>query len=48
MFFLAGGMSILLGIQAEVIMRTYYETQHKTTYLLGEIRQGSPPVKDVP
>ena len=40
MFFLAGGMSILLGIQSEVIMRTYYETQHKTTYLLGEIRQG--------
>ena len=48
MFFLAGGMSILLGIQSEVIMRTYYETQHKTTYLLGEIRQGSPPVKDDP
>ena len=42
MFFLAGGMSILLGIQSEVIMRTYYETQHKTTYLLGEVRQGSP------
>ena len=30
MFFLAGGMSILLGIQSEVIMRTYYETQDKT------------------
>ena len=42
MFFLAGGMSILLGIQSEVIMRTYYETQHKTTYLLGEIRQNEP------
>ena len=41
MFLLAGGMSILLGIQSEVIMRTYYETQHKTTYLLGEIRQGT-------
>jgi glycosyltransferase involved in cell wall biosynthesis len=39
MFFLAGGMSILLGIQSEVIMRTYYETQHKTTYLVREIRQ---------
>jgi glycosyltransferase involved in cell wall biosynthesis len=46
MFFLAGGMSILLGIQSEVIMRTYYETQHKTTYLLGEIRQGPRPAKD--
>jgi glycosyltransferase involved in cell wall biosynthesis len=48
MFFLAGGMSILLGIQSEVIMRTYYETQHKTTYLLGEIRQGTPPANKIP
>jgi glycosyltransferase involved in cell wall biosynthesis len=40
MFFLAGGISILLGIQSELIMRTYYESQAKTTYLLGEIRQG--------
>ena len=41
MFFLAGIMSILLGIQSELIMRTYYESQHKTTYLLGEVRQGA-------
>lgn len=40
MFFLAGGMSILLGIQSELIMRTYYESQHKTTYLLREVREG--------
>ena len=40
MFFLAGVVSILLGIQSEMIMRTYYETQAKTTYLLGEVRQG--------
>jgi glycosyltransferase involved in cell wall biosynthesis len=46
MFFLAGGMSILLGIQSEVIMRTYFETQHKTTYLVGEIRQGTQPVNE--
>jgi hypothetical protein len=46
MFFLAGGMSILLGIQSEVIMRTYYETQQKTTYLLREIRQGQPPIEE--
>ena len=39
MFFLAGGMSILLGIQSELIMRTYYESQAKTTYLLREVRQ---------
>ena len=44
MFFLAGGMSILLGIQSEVNMRTYYESQAKTTYLLGEVRQGSIPL----
>lgn len=42
MFFLAGGMSILLGIQSELIMRTYYESQAKTTYLLREVRQGTP------
>ncbi len=41
MFFLAGGMSILMGIQAEVVMRTYYESQAKTTYLVGEVRGGA-------
>jgi glycosyltransferase involved in cell wall biosynthesis len=48
MFFLAGIMSILLGIQSELIMRTYYESQHKTTYLLGEVRQGAPTDFDGP
>jgi glycosyltransferase involved in cell wall biosynthesis len=43
MFFLAGVMSILLGVQSEMIMRTYYESQAKTTYLLGEVRQGNSP-----
>lgn len=43
MLFLAGGMSVLLGIQSELIMRTYYESQSKTTYLLGEVRQGPRP-----
>jgi glycosyltransferase involved in cell wall biosynthesis len=38
MFFLGGFMSILLGILAEVMMRTYYESQAKTTYQLSEIR----------
>jgi glycosyltransferase involved in cell wall biosynthesis len=46
MFFLAGGMSILLGIQSEVSMRTYYESQAKTTYLLRGIRQGGNSVSD--
>jgi glycosyltransferase involved in cell wall biosynthesis len=48
MFFLAGCMSILLGIQSEVNMRTYYEAQGKTTYLLREVRQGNPDNGEVP
>ena len=40
MFFLAGVQSILMGVLAEMVMRTYYESQHKTTYLLGEVREG--------
>jgi glycosyltransferase involved in cell wall biosynthesis len=40
MFFLAGVVAIMIGILAEMIMRTYYESQAKTTYLLGEVRQG--------
>ena len=40
MFFLAGVGSILMGVLAEMVMRTYYESQHKTTYLLGEVRRG--------
>jgi len=48
MFFLAGGMSILMGIQSEIIMRIYYESQAKTTYLLGEIRQGASSASDEP
>ncbi len=39
-FFLMGVQSILMGVLAEMIMRTYYESQSKTTYLLGEVRQG--------
>ncbi|WP_165226590.1 glycosyltransferase family 2 protein [Aquisphaera insulae] len=42
MFFLAGGMSILLGIQSELIMRTYFESQDKPTYVLREVLQGDP------
>ncbi len=39
MFFLGGVQSILMGVLAEMVMRTYYESQSKTTYLLGEVRQ---------
>ena len=34
-----GVQSILMGVLAEMVMRTYYESQSKTTYLLGEIRK---------
>jgi glycosyltransferase involved in cell wall biosynthesis len=40
-FFLTGVISILMGVLAEMVMRTYYESQSKTTYLLGEIRHGT-------
>jgi glycosyltransferase involved in cell wall biosynthesis len=33
-----GIQSILLGVLAEMVMRTYYESQHKTTYVLGEVK----------
>jgi glycosyltransferase involved in cell wall biosynthesis len=46
MFFLGGVQSILMGVLAEMVMRTYYESQSKTTYLLGEVRQGSPRSRD--
>jgi glycosyltransferase involved in cell wall biosynthesis len=36
MLFMTGGMSILMGLLAEVIMRTYYETQGKPVYLVKE------------
>jgi glycosyltransferase involved in cell wall biosynthesis len=42
LFFLMGVQSILMGVLAEMVMRTYYESQAKTTYLLGEVRQGKP------
>jgi glycosyltransferase involved in cell wall biosynthesis len=44
MFFLAGVQSLLMGLLADMIMRTYYEAQSKPTYLLGEVRQGTPDV----
>ncbi len=42
MFFLGGVQAILMGVLAEMVMRTYYESQEKTTYLLGEVREGKP------
>src|SRR5262245_51166428 len=41
-FFLMGVQSIMMGLLAEMVMRTYYESQAKTTYLLSEVRRGKP------
>lgn len=41
-FGIAGFISIQIGLVADMMMRTYYESQAKTTYLLGEVRDGTP------
>src|SRR5262249_27151817 len=41
MFFLIGCLSILMGLLAEVTMRTYYESSRATTYLIRDVyREG--------
>jgi len=37
MSFILGFMSILLGLIAELLMRTYYESQNKRTYEIREV-----------
>jgi len=37
LFFLIGFISILMGFLAEIIMRTYYESQDKTVYNIKEL-----------
>jgi hypothetical protein len=37
LFVILGGQSILLGLLAEISVRTYYESQHKPTYVVKEI-----------
>jgi glycosyltransferase involved in cell wall biosynthesis len=37
LFILMGGMAILMGILAEIIMRTYYESQQKKPYAIDRI-----------
>ncbi|NOY82960.1 MAG: glycosyltransferase family 2 protein [Kiritimatiellaeota bacterium] len=37
MLFLMGFISILMGLIAELVMRTYYESQGKKTYLVDEV-----------
>ena len=36
MFFLIGVVSILLGLLAEMVVRTYYESQQRTTYMIRD------------
>jgi glycosyltransferase involved in cell wall biosynthesis len=40
MFFLIGCLSILMGLLAEVTMRTYYESARAATYVVREVYQG--------
>jgi glycosyltransferase involved in cell wall biosynthesis len=40
MFFLIGGISILMGVLAEITMRTYHEASHVSTYLVRESYAG--------
>ena len=37
MLFILGAQSLLLGLLAEVLMRTYHESQHKATYSVKQI-----------
>ncbi len=41
MFFLVGCLSVLLGLVAELSVRTYYESQGKRTYAIRSIEGGS-------
>ncbi|MGE3818203.1 MAG: glycosyltransferase family 2 protein [Isosphaeraceae bacterium] len=43
-----GVQSILMGLLAEMVMRTYYESQAKTTYLMGEVQRANPEIPQSP
>jgi glycosyltransferase involved in cell wall biosynthesis len=40
MFFLVGGLSILSGLLAELMMRTYHEAAHSPTFVVREVYRG--------
>jgi glycosyltransferase involved in cell wall biosynthesis len=40
MFFILGFQSILMGLIAELLVRTYHESQHKPTYTVREVING--------
>jgi glycosyltransferase involved in cell wall biosynthesis len=48
MFFLIGCLSVLMGLLAEVTMRTYYESQRAPTYLVREVYRDGGVVKTQP
>ncbi len=37
MMFILGFLAVLLGLIAELVMRTYYESQDKKTYAIREV-----------
>ena len=46
MLFLLGFIAILMGLIAELLMRTYFESQHKKTYAIREITEPQQEVSD--
>ncbi len=44
LFVILGGQSILLGLLAEISVRTYYESQQKPIYVVREIRTATGPL----
>ena len=42
MFALVGALSLLMGLVAELLVRTYYESQNKRPYLIAEEINGAP------
>lgn len=48
MFFLIGCLSVLMGLLAEVVMRTYYESSSRPTYLVRETYRDGDIVRPAP
>ena len=42
MFTLVGALSLLMGLLAELVIRTYYESQGKRPYLVAEELNAAP------
>jgi len=47
LFVILGGQSILLGLLAEISVRTYYESQHKPIYVVKETLRAEDPFREV-